>query len=198
MVMVNKFGRMGPNMKVTGGLTKHVVKENSGTLMEIYLKVNGWMIRPTDTVYTFIKMEPDMRASGRMIFSTVLEKKFGQIIVNTKDIIQKVKNTEKGFIFGRMDQCTMETGTKTESKVTENTNGKMEECISENGKTIICMVRVSTLGLMEGVMKVSTRWIKSMGLVFISGPMVEFMKEIGSMENSTAQENIYYKIKPSK
>jgi hypothetical protein len=31
MAMDNRFGRMEPNMKVTGGLIKHVVKENSGT-----------------------------------------------------------------------------------------------------------------------------------------------------------------------
>lgn len=41
MDMVNKFGKMEQSMKETGGLTKHVVKENSGTLTEIYLKVNG-------------------------------------------------------------------------------------------------------------------------------------------------------------
>ena len=31
MDMDNRFGRMVQNMKVTGGLIKHVVKENSGT-----------------------------------------------------------------------------------------------------------------------------------------------------------------------
>ena len=41
MVMGNRFGKTVLNMKVTGGLTKHVVKENSGTLMETFLKVNG-------------------------------------------------------------------------------------------------------------------------------------------------------------
>lgn len=30
MAMVNRFGRMVLNMKVIGGLIKHVVKENSG------------------------------------------------------------------------------------------------------------------------------------------------------------------------
>jgi hypothetical protein len=41
MVMDNRFGKTVPNMKVTGGLTKHVGKENSGTLTEIFSKENG-------------------------------------------------------------------------------------------------------------------------------------------------------------
>ena len=41
MDMVFKFGKTEPNTKVTGGLTKHVGKENSGTLTEIFSKENG-------------------------------------------------------------------------------------------------------------------------------------------------------------
>ena len=62
----------------------------------------------------FIKMEPGMKVNGKTIFNMVLEKKYGQITVNMKDIIQKVRNMEKVFIFGKMAQCTMVTGLKTE------------------------------------------------------------------------------------
>jgi hypothetical protein len=41
MVMDNRFGKTVQNMKGTGGLIKHVVKENSGTLTVIFSKVNG-------------------------------------------------------------------------------------------------------------------------------------------------------------
>ena len=41
MDMGNRFGKTVLNMKVTGGLTKHVVKENSGTLTATFLKANG-------------------------------------------------------------------------------------------------------------------------------------------------------------
>jgi len=39
--MEYKFGKMEPNMKETGDLTKHVDKESSGMSMETFLKVNG-------------------------------------------------------------------------------------------------------------------------------------------------------------
>ena len=41
MDMVNKFGKMAPNMKETGDLIKHAVMENSGMLTAISLKENG-------------------------------------------------------------------------------------------------------------------------------------------------------------
>ena len=41
MGMANKFGKTAPSMKVIGGSTKLAAKENSGTLMETFLKVNG-------------------------------------------------------------------------------------------------------------------------------------------------------------
>jgi len=41
MAMDNKFGKTALSMKVIGGLTKPAAKENSGTLMVIFLKENG-------------------------------------------------------------------------------------------------------------------------------------------------------------
>ena len=41
MDMEYKFGKTEPNMKVTGDLIRHVVKESSGMLMETFLKVSG-------------------------------------------------------------------------------------------------------------------------------------------------------------
>jgi hypothetical protein len=90
MGMGNRFGRMVPNMKVIGGLTKHVGKENSGTLTVTFSKVNGWTTKPTDTEFTFIKMAQDMRVNGKMIFNTDSEKKYGLITVSTRVITLKV------------------------------------------------------------------------------------------------------------
>ena len=51
------------------------------------------MTRLMDMEYMFIKTKLDMKESGKMIFSMVKEKKFGQTIQCMKAIIMKVKNT---------------------------------------------------------------------------------------------------------
>ena len=193
MDMVNKFGKMAPNMKVTGDLIKHADTVSSGMLMEISLKENGLMIKLMVMVFTFIRMVLDMKVNGKMIFSTGSEKKYGQITVSMRVTTQKVRNMEKVFISGKMDQCTMETGLKTELKALENTNGKMAVCILENGKITICMVKVFIPGLMEGDMKVNTKWIRNMALEFTSGQTDVYMKVIGSTASNTEQENTYCK-----
>ena len=50
MVMVVKFGQMEHDMRVTGGTTKHVVRESFGMLMGTYLKGSGKMIKQTAMV----------------------------------------------------------------------------------------------------------------------------------------------------
>ena len=151
------------------------------------------MIKQMVMVYTSIKTVHVMRVNGKTISNMVLEKKFGQITVNTKDIILKVKNTVKVCIFGKMDQCIMVTGLKTELKDTENINGKMVDSISENGKTTTCMVRVCTPGPTAEDMKVNMKWIKNMVLESITGLITEYMRAIGSMENNTAEANTFFK-----
>jgi lipopolysaccharide/colanic/teichoic acid biosynthesis glycosyltransferase len=59
-------------------------------------------------------MEPDMRESGKMIYSMDRVKRYGLIIQCMKVITMKVKNMEKVYIFGKTDQATTEIGTKTE------------------------------------------------------------------------------------
>jgi len=140
-------------------------------------------------------MVQDTRENGKMIYNTDLVKKFGPIIVNTKVIIQKVKNTVRVFIYGKTAQCITEIGLKIGSKGMVNTNGKTGECMLVNGKTIICMVKVSIPGQMVEDMKVNTKWIKNTDSASTNGLMAEFTKEIGLMENNMDKENIYYKIK---
>jgi hypothetical protein len=53
MDMEFKFGLMEHAMKVTGKIIKLVEKENFGMWMEMYLRVNGKMIKLTAMVYTF-------------------------------------------------------------------------------------------------------------------------------------------------
>ena len=112
MDMVNKFGKMELSTKETGGLTKHVVKENSGTLTAMSSKVNGLMIRPTDTASMSIKMERDTKENGRMISNTVKERRFGPIIRCTKATIMRVKSMERVSISGRTVQVMKATGSR--------------------------------------------------------------------------------------
>jgi hypothetical protein len=156
------------------------------------------MIKPTDTEFTFTKMVRDTKENGRMIFNTGSEKKSGLIIVNTKDIILKVKNMVRVYIYGKMVLCITVIGLKIESKDMVNINGKTAECMSVNGKIIICTDKESILGLMEDDMKASMKWIKNMDLASTNGLMVEFTKVIGLMENNMDKENIYYKIRLSR
>jgi hypothetical protein len=69
----------------------------------------------------------------------------------------------------------------------------MEDVILENGKIITCMEREFTHGLTVEDMKVNTKWIKSMDMVFIIGQMEEFTREIGSTVNNTGKGNIFYR-----
>ena len=55
----------------------------------------------------------------------------------------------------------------------------MEDNILALGKTITCMAMESILGKMGVGMKAFMKWIKSMGLGFTNGLMVDAMKGIG-------------------
>ena len=177
--MVFKFGKMAQNTKVIGDLTKPVVKVNFGTSTEMFSKVNGWMIRLTDTAFTFIKMVQGMKVNGKTIYSMVKGKKFGPITPCMKAITTKERSTVRDFTFGRMDPVTKETGLKIESKELEFTNGRTAGRILDNGRIITCMEKEFIPGQMVGDIKANTKWIKNMDTEFTSGQMAVFMKATG-------------------
>ena len=49
----------------------------------------------------------------------------------------KVKNMVNVYIFGKMDQATMEIDKKTEQKDSDFINGRIEQHLQKNGKIII-------------------------------------------------------------
>jgi hypothetical protein len=59
------------------------------------------------------------------------------------------------------------------------------------GKTIICMDMVCILGKMVEDMRDTMKWIRSMGMEFTNGLMVEDMKEIGVMASNMEKEDIF-------
>lgn len=78
-------------------------------------------------------MVQNMKGNGEMIYNMDLERKYGLMDLNTKEIISKEKNTEVGYIYGKMAQCIMVIGLIIESKDMVNINGKMEESLMGNG-----------------------------------------------------------------
>jgi hypothetical protein len=55
--------------------------------MEIYMMVNGEMIKLMDLEDIIIVMVQHMKENGKMINKKVLVKKLGQMVLNIKDII---------------------------------------------------------------------------------------------------------------
>lgn len=62
-----KFSLMERGTKASGGRISLTGKERSGRQMEIDLKENGGMDRPTDMECTLLKMEHNIRGSGGTI-----------------------------------------------------------------------------------------------------------------------------------
>jgi len=122
----------------------------------MFSKANGSMIRPTATEYMSIRMELDMKESGKMTCSTDMAKRFGQITQCMRGLIMRVRSMGVVSIFGRTVPATMVTGTKTALKGMVFINGKMAVHIQGNGKTTICTGRGYTRGLTVVGTKVNT------------------------------------------
>jgi len=89
-------------MKVNGPRTKQNEKENFGTLMEIYLKEPGLMIKLMVMVVIFTQMVLNMKANGKMIYKRAMVLRIGQMDRDMKDIISVVKNMVTEHINGVM------------------------------------------------------------------------------------------------
>ena len=74
-----------------------------------------------------------MRATGNLIYSMVQVRKFGQMGLDTKEIMSTVRNSVKAPMSGLTVALTMGTGSTTESKDTALTRGSMEENTLDNG-----------------------------------------------------------------
>ena len=68
-------------------------------------------------------MELDTRAIGVRIYNMDREKRSGQMVVDTKATISRVRSMGKGHTPGQMAQFTTVIGMKTGSKAMERTRG---------------------------------------------------------------------------
>ena len=71
--MAYKDGAMGQCIEVSGKMINLKAKENWNMLTEMFMKVNGKMIRLTDSVYISILMDPNMKDFGNRISNVVRE-----------------------------------------------------------------------------------------------------------------------------
>ena len=78
--------------------------------MKMYLKDNGKMIRQTVMVFITIKVEPNIKAIGKMICNMEKEQKLGLIIQNLQVIMLNAKNMDKVLIIIMMALNTQEAG----------------------------------------------------------------------------------------
>jgi hypothetical protein len=154
--------------------------------MEISMKEIGLMTRLMVLEYTFMLMERDTKAIGKMICSMEEEKKLGQTDLFMKVTICKEKSTALVSIAGMMDHVMRENGKRIKLKVLEHILGLMVENTKVNGLIITWKVLESTLGKMEEGMRVNIRTIKSTDMVFIHGQIQDNIKVGGTKVNSMA------------
>jgi hypothetical protein len=108
-----------------------------------------------------------------------LGRKYGQIKLNMKATINKVKNTVLDFLLGEMAPLTKDHSKKIIYMVKDVINGQMDDLIQVIGSKIKCMARVYLLGLMAEFTKANMYMIKNRDMVFSHGQMEELIKDIG-------------------
>lgn len=82
-------------------------------LMVIYMRATGLTTRLTATVFTYISMGQDMKASGEMIYNMVKAKKLGLMVLYMRVITFQERSMDTECTVGTMDQGTKESGLKT-------------------------------------------------------------------------------------
>lgn len=142
-------------MKVGGKeewLTEVVV---SFMQMEMYMKVNGKMIKHRARVSTPTVMGLSTKACGKVINSTGLVRKYGRTVLNIKEITFKERNTALVNSGGLMDQCIKEIFSTTIFMVKEPINGAMGGNMKDSGEKTECTIGGYLNGLMEDNILVS-------------------------------------------
>ena len=91
-------------MKVNEEIIKHMEWENFDMLTEIFMKVNGKMIKLMVKEFIDKQMEQVMTVIEIMIFKMDMVKKHEQMEVSMKDTIEVGKNMDMDAIIEKMAQ----------------------------------------------------------------------------------------------
>lgn len=93
--MEYRNGLMVQNTKATGAETKPMVGENLSILTEMFMKEIGIIIKQMVKGHLLIRMEQNIKASGKMTSKMGLELKLGLMVLSTLEIIKREKRKEK-------------------------------------------------------------------------------------------------------
>jgi hypothetical protein len=110
MVSECRYGQMGPNIKVSGLMTRHRAREHFGMQMGTSMKVISRMIKLKGTVCTRMLMGVGMRDTGSMISKMGTGERHGLMGQLTSGVTKKAKSMVMGFIIGQMERHTMGLG----------------------------------------------------------------------------------------
>jgi hypothetical protein len=140
MAMESNYGLMVLVMKDNGMRIKLTVEAYFIMLMEIFLMVNGRMIKQMVLELIIMRTAVNMKGIGLMIYKMARVKKLGKINQLMKATIRKVKNMDKEGICGAMVVFIMETGLIIKFKDLVVIVGLMVESTKAIGLIIKCMV----------------------------------------------------------
>ena len=104
------------------------------------MKVSGKMIKHRAKVYTPTVMGLNTRVCGKVINSMVLARKYGQMVLNIKEITFKEKNTVLVNSGGLMDRYIKEIFSTTIFMVKEPINGAMGGNMKDSGEKTECTI----------------------------------------------------------
>lgn len=184
MDLVSKHGQTVLSTLENGERTEPMEREDSFTLMVIFMMDIGLTTKQTVVVSTNTLTVLSTKVYGKMISSMVMEWKPGQTNQNTRETMPSAGSMELVAISGMMDLCTQVIGVKIRFLVSESTLGLMVDVTKENGLTTIWKVWVSTSGMMAGCIKANTKMTKNMALVYIHGLTGGVMRATGIRESS--------------
>ena len=184
MVMVFKNGLMALSTRDNGKIIEHMEKVNSFTSTEISTMATGLTIRQMATESITISMVPCTKDIGEMIFSTVKEKKAGQMDQSMRETTWLERSMASDFTVGTTEASIQATGKKTKSKVLEPTVGWMEDSIKENGLITTWTTWVSIPGLMVVATWANTKTIRNTATAFTNGLTEDSILANGCEENN--------------
>lgn len=102
MAKEHRYGKMEANIVDIGNMIKPTEKEDSYMLMEMPMKVTGIMIKLKAVAHMNMLMEQNMLVTGKKTDNTVMVLKHGQIMQNTKAIMNMERSMVSVLLNGLM------------------------------------------------------------------------------------------------
>lgn len=142
-------------MKVGGKEEWLTEVDVSFTQMEMCMKDNGKMIKHRDRVYILMVTGRSTRVCGKVINSMGLARKYGQMVLNIKEITFKEKNMELANSSGLTDRYIKGIFSTIIFMVKEHINGAMGGNMRDSGEKTECTIGAYLNGRMEDNILVS-------------------------------------------